>query len=684
MGQNVLKAASEQYFNYNSNDAENRTREEQSIGPDQMANHNVPMKYIGTLKDRYKYSNDVVTSVVRYCTAALEYKYKQQILSDLQSIRYAQEPENRAENVTDTPHNREIYDYMMRQHMYKTTKLNTKVDKLSDMARGLGTFQMLGFNFLSVGAGMADSITKIIRDGLIGRYYSGKDLARAMGYNTYNLLNYVLNYGKAVPNNKVTAFCHMFGIKGTKEVADQMNNNRAAAVFAQMALGAYSMLDFNTNNVMMHAILTQYRFYDGNAIPKGFYRDYDLQREFIKAGYTKKDAAKARRQCKTSLWSAYKYRNGELYLDPQYEPYVTTKVKNNVRGTLVYRAQVNNGTTPQDGKPRYTESLFGKFIGAMRGWMVSSIQERISGRDDVSVRKYERVAEETVKNGRLSQRISYKILPRTKDQKEARKSWNFNTALPQPEIAKAFTRSLGVMSQTLFQLLSAEKYKARGFSESELFAIKTVSVELGMILSLIQGYQYVDDWCSDVHPINPRKETPYSPAEIYKSKLYKEWVRNGWIRNVNSQIEQYDPTMVYDIVNSISTLSTAVKNMKDVPSYLMTHDVSNIGDQINKDKVNTVKQGKFKGYTQWESTLLKSIGLINNIQTAFTYNGVSTNTAYYARNYSWWMKFMGEEYKPQKSHTSKKKNKSTFELDDLNDDFNEGGSFDSDFSDIDF
>lgn len=32
-----------------------------------------------------------------------------------------------------------------------------------------------------------------------------------------------------------------------------------------------------------------------------------------------------------------------------------------------------------------------------------------------------------------------------------------------------------------------------------------------------------------------------------------------------------------------------------------------------------------------------------------TYNGVSSNTSFYSRNYSWWMKMLGDQYKPIKT-----------------------------------
>ena len=39
-----------------------------------------------------------------------------------------------------------------------------------------------------------------------------------------------------------------------------------------------------------------------------------------------------------------------------------------------------------------------------------------------------------------------------------------------------------------------------------------------------------------------------------ESKLYKEWLRNSYVRTVNSAIEQWDVNTVGEIVNSATVL----------------------------------------------------------------------------------------------------------------------------------
>lgn len=653
------QAVAKQYFDYNANDAD--LRSDTTIGPDQSVNQTIPNKYIGTLADRYKYSYDVIQSVIKYAGASIEYKYKNAILSDLQAIRYAQDSANRSSDAVDTPHNREMYDYMMDAYMYKTNKTDTKWDRLVKGFISVGTWKMLGMNVLSALGGMLDSMASILRDGLVGRYYSFSDMLRASVYNTITIPQNIFNYGNPVPNTKLGAFRHMFGFgKTTSEVGSQIGKNKLQNLIGHSMLGIYNIVDFGANNQMLRSMLTSFRFYDGGVVPTGFYRLYDLQHAFMKEGRSKKEAYWAHvKAANETLWGAYKYRNGELYVNPKYESYVTTKIKNQLRNVLVNRSSVNNGVKPSDGSPLYSTTKIGRIIGAMRGWMISVSQEAFAGRDDVTVRKYEKIVKESVKNGRARQKIKYKRLSRTTKEKEQRMSWNFGMGLPQPEILKAFFRSLGVYWHAFAYIATLGRHKARAFSESELFAMKTLFMSMGVALAMINGYSYLDDWCSDVRPVNLAKEKPYSTEEFMDAKLYKELIRNAYIRTTNSRLQQLlIPIAPFDIVKNATTMVSASKSMVTGP--LNTLAFGERADMLpeTSDNQKIIRRGKYRGYTKWESTWLKAAGPVNNIYSFDTYNGVSANTLYYSREFAWWLKAIGREYSPQKMNKTKHSSRS--------------------------
>lgn len=176
---------------------------------------------------------------------------------------------------------------------------------------------------------------------------------------------------------------------------------------------------------------------------------------------------------------------------------------------------------------------------------------------------------------------------------------------------------------------------------------------------MIGGYQHIDDWCNDVRPISISKESPYSPKEVIHSKLYKEWVRNAYIRTTNSRIQQDLPSSAYDVIKTATVMTSASESMISGPinTLLFGERADMLSDVSDNNKI--IRQGKYRGYTKWESTWLKAAGPLNNIYTFDTYNGVSANTQYYAREFAWWLQAIGREYHPQKLRRANKSSRNS-------------------------
>lgn len=629
-----LKTLAEQYFNVTTNDANERSTEDKYIGPDGEENQNVPLKYIGTLKDRWKYTYNIQEAVLMYIAAGIDYKNKNKILSKLQTLWYAQQKKNKEDIVTDAATERDLYKNMMNNEIYKNTQQNTPQQRAASVAKKIGIFQMLAFNFLSMNAGLYDSFRSIIRDSLCGRYFTVMDFLPSVIYNLTRLPMYIANFGNKIANTKLIAFNKMLGItQNIIEQAKGTSDNKILKLVNKTFLGAYGAIDFLTSNIILHAILHNCKFYDGGIVPTGFYRLYDLKVAFTNAGYNGTRAVYEWSKLGTSLWGAYKFniKTGNLTLKDQYKPYVNNKLKSIIKGMAKERISNDNGTTPENGKPRYTQTILGSFAGTMRGFMVNNIMEGFAGRDDVSVREFD-------ENG--------KIKPRTAEQKQRRMSWNYATGLPEPETAKALFRSIQMLMSNIYNIIRRNSNNVRKLSKVEAFAIKTAFIQIAMLLALIGGYKYVDDWCKDVDYGRRQREEP-DFKNFFKRKLYKEWIRNGYIRTTNSALEQMDPTSMMDVVNSLTTLKTAVDNIQQVPMWLLTGDKTAL-DVFSVDMNQRINTGKFKGFKKGETIWRRSIGPLNNIQSALTYNGLSANTQFYTRNYSWWMGITGRPYKPFK------------------------------------
>lgn len=666
----------EQFLHINTNDYDQRSTDDLYLGPDQTVNQNIPLKFIGKLRDRSKYTYDVTSAVLMYINMASDYKNKRDILTKLQALRYAQDPENRQDNINDTENLRSQYDSMMDSHVYGNLYKNSTTRIVAGTIKRLSTVQMLGANFLSMGAGFMDSARNILKDGIVGRYFTLRDLTTSLMTTLKNLPLFLINIGNPIANNKESALMQLFGIaKDYAATSSDVGTNRFLKILNQSLMGGYSALDYISNATLLRAFMNNYRFYDKGVIPTGFYTKYEMQQLFTKAGYSKFKANYAHMCCGTSLYGAYSFSHGLAQVKPEYEQYVTDRIKKNVRGITLLRGALINGVNPDNDNPKYKNTMWGQFIGSMRAWMLQRAQELYAGRDDTSVREVEEKDEERIVNGKIIKTKTYKTKPRTTEQQNKRMSWNYSTGMPEPELLKALCRSLGVMLRGITNMFSSGV--KRKLSEVEKFSLKQVFIEIGMVLAMIYSYDSINNWCSDVKPINPQKETIYTPEEMMESKLYKEWLRNSYVRTVNSAIEQWDVNTVGEIVNSATVLSSGIKSWYSIPSVMLTQDPSNLepyGDKI-------IKQGKYKGFTNIEASVWKTIGALNNLHSSFTYNGVSANTSFYSRNYSWWMKMIGDQYKPIKANSNKSvKNDSDFGNPDFsNDDFKN-----TDFSNPDF
>ena len=673
---NTLDTIREQFLHINTNDYDQRSTDDLYLGPDQTVNQNIPLKFIGKLRDRSKYTYDVTSAVLMYVNMASDYKNKRDILTKLQALRYAQDPENRQDNVNDTKNLRSQYDSMMDSHVYGNLYKNSTTRIVAGTIKRLSTVQMLGANFLSMGAGFMDSARNILKDGIVGRYFTLRDLTVSLMTTLKNLPLFLINIGNPIANNKESALMQLFGIsKDYAATSSDVGTNRFIKILNQSLMGGYSALDYISNATLLRAFMNNYRFYDGGVIPTGFYTKYEMQQLFTKAGQSKFKANYAHMCCGTSLYGAYSFKHGLAEIKPEYEQYITDRIEKNVRGITLLRGGLINGVNPDNDNPKYKNTMWGQFIGSMRSWMLQRSQELYAGRDDTSVREVEEKNEERVVNGKIKNVKTYETKDRTIEQQNKRMSWNYSIGMPEPELLRALWRSLGVMLRGVTNMFSSGV--KRTLSQVEKFALRQVFIEIGMILAMIYSYDSINNWCNDVKPINPQKETIYTPEEVMQSKLYKEWLRNSYVRTVNSAIEQWDVNTVGEIVNSATVLSSGIKSWYSIPSVMLTQDPSNLepyGDKI-------VKQGKYKGFTNIEASIWKTIGALNNLHSSFTYNGVSANTSFYSRNYSWWMKMIGDQYKPIKANSNKSfKNDSDFGNPDFsNDDFKN-----PDFSNPDF
>jgi hypothetical protein len=188
---------------------------------------------------------------------------------------------------------------------------------------------MLGLNMFSMWVGFGDSLTRIFSESLAGKYMTPGDCLFALGKCLWYTPACIKNMFNPLANNKLTALMQMNGIsKGVYGIYTKADWGKGRKFLSNLLMGGWSMLDWMANALLMTAFYHNIRFYDGGIVPTGFYSKYELQQEFLKAGHTKAEANYAHHNWgnfgrRVTLWDAYYFKNGEAYVRPEYEQYVT-------------------------------------------------------------------------------------------------------------------------------------------------------------------------------------------------------------------------------------------------------------------------------------------------------------------------------------------------------------------------
>jgi len=194
--------------------------------------------------------------------------------------------------------------------------------------------------------------------------------------------------------------------KGTYGIYTKADWGKGRKFFTNLLMGGWSMLDWMANALLMVAFYHNCRFYDGNEIPKGFYTKYEMQKEFAKIGKSKSYANTVHHNWsnygrRVTLWDAYYYNGeGEVFVKPEYEQYVTQRVKTNIATKTKKRGALYNGMNPDNDVPQWKRDVIGRLVGALRAWIPQQIQHLFAGGTDNIVRGiYEETKYQTTSSG---------------------------------------------------------------------------------------------------------------------------------------------------------------------------------------------------------------------------------------------------------------------------------------------
>lgn len=671
-----LKAIWDSMTTIEANDDRLRTKQDYFMGPDGEIANDVPLKFIRDLKNKEDLSTDLVSSVIMFADMALNYKNKQEIDSKLKILRYNLDKDIRdvyetklkpksEQAAKENDNSVKMFDSMMDTSMYGNkfstasgegpSKTRVLLHKTADAFQSLESSAMLGLNIFSMSVGFADSITRILSESVAGKYMTPGDCLWALAKCLYYTPACIVNMFNPLANNKMTALMQMNGIsKGTFGLYTKTDWGKGRKFLSNLLMGGWSMLDWMANALLMMAFYHNCRLYEGNEIPKGFYTKYEMQQEFAKVGKSKSYANKIHHDWsnfgrRITLWDAYGFKNGEAFVKPEYEQYVTQRVKTNVATKTKKRGALYNGMNPDNDVPRWKRDVLGRLAGALRGWIVQQFQHLVAGgTDNVSAEFKPEVKYETTSSGTRAKTV-YKKQGLTDEQRSRRMAWDYETGTPQDQILIGLWRSIQTMFRMAKQAL-LHKPRTAKLSEVEKYAWKDSLIFIGMLAIMMVGWTYIHDDARDVKKPTTREEA--GPTSMLNPIDYYEYIRNVYIpnqywklavddiyfRTVEAKISNINPQQVLDIVNALTALKSGLDDQLGAIGLGL--------DIINGENTDEVlKQGAYKFYTKGERSLYRAIGPAKNMHTFLTYYGATNNLRWYTNKFGTFYRAVGYDFK---------------------------------------
>ena len=334
-----------------------RTQQSMQTSPDGSTNTSLPLRYVSPLKDPSTIGTNISSMVAQFANMAINYRNKQEILPKLQLFQYnldQQIREEQSEFGKNDQYNlgenqRGQFKNLLDTHVYENNPIDTHnkfymfLYRLSRVGIGFLTLNTLGFNVNSAEAGFEDGLYRQLQMALQGKYFDMKDFVSSIAYCVPMLFKKFINFGNVIANNKLERMMQEFGVSvDVKDNIRALGVSKLRKLYGSILMGWFEMTDYSSNSIFLKAFCNQIRFYNGNKVPKGFYSSYQLQIAFANAGYSAKEAKKAHRWLKTNIWNAYGYDgNGNLSIKPQYQEYVTQKLKNAIFGSAGEKAFKN-------------------------------------------------------------------------------------------------------------------------------------------------------------------------------------------------------------------------------------------------------------------------------------------------------------------------------------------------------
>lgn len=654
------------------NDSEMRSQNEWITNPDGTRTLDVPRRFYRPLDDPSTITTDITGAVKLFVRSTNNYNNSKKVQGMLESMMYAMQDQNRDLSPGSqvrpgaSKNQLEAFKQMMETNLYdnkfdvgdESSKLSVAGYKSIRFLQRFASLQLLALNILSIRTGFRDQIKTILSDALVSKYIRPEDFAYGLLHCYARLPWIIKNIGDPLANNKVTALMQLMGVsKDYRRTHEGTNRSALRKASSQILMGGFSALDYFGSSILLVAVLNNSKLFNGLTdsmgnviIPKGFYNETELIDAFIRAGYVpadaRKEASRARKFFATSLYDAFEYKDGDVFLKPEYADCATLSTIQHAYGTVFQRAALAAGTTPENDVPKWKTKLATGWIGAMRGWMHNWYQQYMNGRAENVVPNLQQEDKETVRHGVT--RNSKKMIKKGKTASDYARgySWSFDTGRPMdriiPSLCDAFMAKLKSIKNVFIRGKHVEK-----MSPTQRYALKTVVANTALVAAL--GF-YTNCWIESLQnaPVPPSYTTDSNVArrEGYtdsyeearqQSSMWYPWEKGYYdyeiwkwqeadisYRAFESSVGILDPTVAFEMIKSITTLSNGIDEIVGAPVGIGQYFLGMGDDEVIKQasSYKNYKKGEVKG-------LWKSFGPMDNLHTYQSYWGLRSNLQFY-------------------------------------------------------
>lgn len=644
--------------------------------------YKIPIRFLNKLEDPSTITSHVTSAVLMFADMANLFKEKTQVFPQLNLLQNALAPQNRQydrENSIYSENSKEsweAFNNMMKTHMFERIKdvktgdeLSAKrgwwnsvaVQKNTDRLKTTLQLRMLGFNLVAAATGGLDSFFKIFRNFMLMKHGTPRDLAVALTdiIRPDVLGNIIRSAGTPIPTCKLVALMQLNSMKHTfRDRIGSLNHGKLSyfTSLSTILMGAFSIFDYINTAIVLRGHYNHTRLYTGPYVDHGFYTRHELIAAFKNKGWSRWKAEKAYTLCRKTMWDAYDFKNGKLLIKPEYEQYLNDTNTTRIYTKTHLRSALYNGMQPENDRPYFQTQWWGKWAFSIRNWMLQFIQDWLPHGDDYNVINVEPEEEYKLKGNKFKRAVRY-IAKNTKhafdtDSKYTTNvSFNVATGEYNNQTVYELLRFAGNILRNFYYLCTFQFKKIKALDYITRYALANTVLSAACLYGQVMANSYFHNQLKYDTGAQPAPSgyitstgerssniLDFSPSMWIQSGDYQYTTNLLQSRLVGGTYDEMSPYAVYDLVKTAVAISSGAESFGKGIAGVTSNLAYQIAPELTsfaKDGSEIVKQGGYRGETEFAKNVAFLLSPLKNLHTTFAPNGASSTDQFYISQYKY-------------------------------------------------